>query len=115
MRIILDFCPDAGVLDVTTKLLEAECTVWTPEQVDAAVLRSVFDAVDNYPGGINAFRHRAFYRASLCRQGSPLPGTPPRTRHPGYYLKSGFMESRAMVIPGRASHPRLSRIIDYGK
>src|SRR5262245_54690312 len=49
--------PGAGVLDVATELLEAEAAIGTAEEIDAAVVMVVLDAVEDRPAPVDAPRH----------------------------------------------------------
>ena len=44
----------AGILDIPAKLLEAEAAVGPPEQVDAAVMLGVLDALQDEPRFVDA-------------------------------------------------------------
>ena len=60
--------PGAGILDIPAKRLEAEAAVGPPEQVDAAVVLGVLDAVEDEPRFVDAHGHPSV---------SAAPGRPP--------------------------------------
>src|SRR5216684_3277661 len=58
--------PRSCILDVAAKFLEAEAAVGTSEEIDAAIVIAVLDAVEDRPGFVDAPGHVSV-SAALCR------------------------------------------------
>src|SRR5262249_35564428 len=58
-RVVCNRRPQAGILDVAAEHLEAEAAVGPPEQVDAAVVLGILDALQHDPRLVDAHGHRS--------------------------------------------------------
>jgi hypothetical protein len=55
-RVVCNGRPPAGILDIAAKFLESEAPVRPAKQIDATVVLTVFDAVEDDPGFVDPLR-----------------------------------------------------------
>ena len=89
--------PEAGILDVPAKCLEAEAAVGPPEQVDAAIVLGILDALEDEPRFVDA----------LSTSLSIGPAAPPTT---GQRLSATAPSAGRADAPAAGSAARADRL-----